>query len=250
METQTFASTIRCVTVPFSLHTPPQTISLSLFISFYFQFFLGNVSFQSFSDQPGNQQTSVVPSNFAVHLSTFTGQRWWWLGPLRGSFSFADSSESSTRCSCKCSTRSPREGMEFFFKQADCGDCWIGRCVFQPFFFKHFFWKLHNLKLFGKLSFRLTSFIRWVETPLSVTCSVLDLNLPCRISQVSSEVLDTLNVTLCTGASHRGAPAPTVPCAKRQHDCFMLLAGVPSWLTDAELRKHAGQFGQVWETFA
>jgi len=47
------------------------------------------------------------------------------------------------------------------------------------------------------------------------------------------------------GASHRGAPAPTVPCAKRQHDCFMLLAGVPSWLTDAELRKHASQFGQV-----
>ena len=75
METQTFASTIRCVTVPFSLHPPPQTISLSLFISFYFRFFLGHVSFQSFSDQPGNQQTSVVPSNFAVHLSTFTGQR-------------------------------------------------------------------------------------------------------------------------------------------------------------------------------
>ena len=33
-------------------------------------------------------------------------------------------------------------------------------------------------------------------------------------------------------------------------NCFMLLAGVPSWLTDAELRKHASQFGQVCETFA
>lgn len=41
------------------------------------------------------------------------------------------------------------------------------------------------------------------------------------------------------------APVLGVPCAQRPHEGFMLLAGVPAWLTDTELRKHASQFGQV-----
>ena len=74
--------------VPFSLAPPPpQTVSLSLFISFLWVFFFWEMF--PFKDQPGNQQTSVV---HPTSLSTFTGQRWWWLCPLRGSFSFADSS--------------------------------------------------------------------------------------------------------------------------------------------------------------
>lgn len=45
--------------------------------------------------------------------------------------------------------------------------------------------------------------------------------------------------------SHWTTPVPVVPCAQRPHEGFLLLAGVPGWLTDAELRKHASQFGQV-----
>lgn len=45
--------------------------------------------------------------------------------------------------------------------------------------------------------------------------------------------------------SHWTTPVPVVPCAQRPHEGFLLLAGVPAWLTDAELRKHASQFGQV-----
>ena len=48
--------------------------------------------------------------------------------------------------------------------------------------------------------------------------------------------------------SHWTTPVPVVPCAQRPHEGFLLLAGVPGWLTDAELRKHASQFGQADET--
>ena len=47
--------------------------------------------------------------------------------------------------------------------------------------------------------------------------------------------------------SHWTTPVPVVPCAQRPHEGFLLLAGVPGWLTDAELRKHASQFGQARE---
>ncbi|CAK9069758.1 unnamed protein product [Durusdinium trenchii] len=47
------------------------------------------------------------------------------------------------------------------------------------------------------------------------------------------------------GPSHRAAPPPSMACACRPHDCFLLLAGVPGWLTDAELRKHCSQFGAL-----
>lgn len=142
----------------------------------------------------------------------------------------------------------------FFQTGVSCGDLWDWKMFvfFSPIFFQAFLlWEVSQFEIVWEVIFSIDQFYQmsW-DSIFCYLFRVLDLNLPCRISQVSREVLDTLNVTLCTGASHRGAPAPTVPCAKRQHDCFMLLAGVPSWLTDAELRKHAGQFGQVWETFA
>merc|ERR1712146_631476 len=41
-----------------------------------------------------------------------------------------------------------------------------------------------------------------------------------------------------------GAPPPT-PQSAGLVECLLLIGGLPWWLTDAELRRHAEQFGQV-----
>ena len=75
-----------------------------------------------------------------------------------------------------------------------------------------------------------------------LACERTSFRLPlCIFHQFS---LSPANVKVA-GANRSGPPLPTVPCAQRAPDCFMLVAGVPAWLTDAELRKHSGQFGQV-----
>lgn len=145
---------------------PPQTVSLSLFISFLWVFFSGKC-FLSKTNQVTNKPQLCIQLRFPPSQDSDDD----------GSVHLGEVLASQT--AARAPPGAPANavpgplGRSGGLKQAVVGIVGLEDVLFNRFFQAFFFFlgKFHNLKLFGKLFFRLTNFIKWVETPCSVTSS-------------------------------------------------------------------------------